>query len=95
MKVPAVQEFSKSVQDVLRKPETLTPALAYLMAPFALAGYTLAFWRLGADLNWAREFFITKGLLSRWQVWLAIGAATHIAANQINRLGRSDKTAAS
>jgi hypothetical protein len=60
------------------------------MTPFALTGYVLAFWRLGADLNWLGEFFITKGLLSRWQVWLAIAIATQLLANQLNRVGRTD-----
>lgn len=58
------------------------------MTPIALVGYVLAVWRLGADLNWLGEFFISNGFLSRWQVWLAIAIATHIAANYLNRAGK-------
>jgi hypothetical protein len=53
------------------------------MTPLALVGYVLAFWRLGADLNWVSEFFVEQGLFSRWQVWLALAIATHMVARQI------------
>ena len=47
-------------------------------------------WRLGADLNWLDEFFIHQGIFSRWQVWLAIAIATHLIANQLNRIGSAN-----
>ena len=78
------------VREAILKQRRYAPVLGFLMTPFVLTGYVLAFWRLGADLNWLGEFFITKGLLSRWQVWLAIAVATQILANQLNRLGSSD-----
>jgi hypothetical protein len=59
--------------------------MGQLMTPVAVAGYLLAAWRLGADLNWLGDFFISKGLLSRWQVWLALGVVTQLAANQMKR----------
>ena len=39
------------------------PVLGHLMTPVALVGYVLAFWRLGADMNWLDEFFIRQGLV--------------------------------
>jgi hypothetical protein len=66
------------------------PIVGQLMTPVALTGYLLAAWRLGADMNWLGDFFISKGLLSRWQVWLALAAATQVAANQMKRSGRTD-----
>jgi hypothetical protein len=78
------------VREAILKQRRYAPVLGFLMTPFALTGYVLAFWRVGADLNWLGEFFITKGLLSRWQVWLAIAIATQLLANQLNRLGSSD-----
>jgi hypothetical protein len=78
------------VREAILKQRRYGPVLGFLMTPFALTGYVLAFWRLGADLNWLGEFFITKGLLSRWQVWLAIAIATQLLANQLNRLGSND-----
>jgi hypothetical protein len=78
------------VREAILKQRRYAPVLGFLMTPFVLTGYVLAFWRLGADLNWLGEFFITKGLLSRWQVWLAIAIATQLLANQLNRFGGSD-----
>lgn len=81
---------SVHVREAILKQRRYAPVLGFLITPFALTGYVLAFWRLGADLNWLGEFFITKGLLSRWQVWLAIAIAMQIAANQLNRFGGQD-----
>lgn len=90
MRVPSFR-----VKEAISKQRRYAPVLGQLMSPFALVGYVLAFWRLGADLNWVDEFFIRNGLLSRWQVWLAIAIATQIAANQLNRVGKPDDTVAS
>ena len=65
---------------------------AYLLTPVALAGYVLAFWRIGADLNWFGEFFVSNGLLSRWQVWILLGAATQAIAYQLTRAARRGET---
>lgn len=65
------------------------PALSWLLSPLTLTGYALALWRLGADLDWAGDFFIADGLLSKWQVWLALAAATQIAAYRLNNRGDS------
>ena len=48
-------------KDVISKQRRYAPVVGYLMTPFALVGYVLAFWRLGADLNWLGEFFIAQG----------------------------------
>jgi hypothetical protein len=61
------------------------PVLGFAMVPVALTAYVLAAWRLGADMNWFSEFFIERGLLSRWQVWLALAAAAQITAHRLNR----------
>ena len=78
------------VREAILKQRRYAPVLGFLMTPFALTGYVLAFWRLGADMNWLGEFFITKGLLSRWQVWLALAILTQLLANQLNRFGGND-----
>lgn len=71
------------------------PALGYFLTPVSLAGYVLAVWRLGADLKFVDEFFVSSGLFSRWQVWLAVGIATQLAARELNRVGQSGDTAKS
>jgi hypothetical protein len=53
---------------------SLALALASLLTPSALVAFTMAFWRISADLRWTGDFFISTGMFSHWQVWL-IGAA--------------------
>lgn len=81
-----------SPSKLLGDPKRYAAMLAYLLTPVALGGYVMAVWRLGADLNWLGEFFISKGLLSRWQVWLALAVATHAGAHYLNRATAPDDT---
>lgn len=69
----------------------VAPVLAFLMPPLAFTAYTMAAWRLGADLHWLGEFVISKGLLSRWQVWLAIAIAAQVTVQQANRAGKASQ----
>ena len=85
MTVPTVR-----VKEAILKQRRFAPIVGYFLVPLALVSYVLALWRLGADLNWLDEFFIHQGILSRWQVWLAIAIATHLVANQLNRIGDAD-----
>ncbi|MEJ7607693.1 MAG: hypothetical protein WKF37_15820 [Bryobacteraceae bacterium] len=73
----------------LEQQKRYAPVAAYLIAPVALVGYVFAAWRLGADLNWLGEFFISSGLFSRWQVWLAIAIATQLVSKELDRIGSS------
>jgi len=77
------------MKKLIEQPRQLAPVVSSLMTPVALVGYTLAFWRIAADLNFAGEFFITQGLLSRWQVWLVLAILTQVAARELNRFGQS------
>jgi hypothetical protein len=47
-------------------------------------------WRLGADLGFARSFAIQTGILSHWQVWLAISVAIQFVAVVLNRYGNPE-----
>lgn len=62
--------------------------LAALLQPAAVMAGVLAFWRFSADLQWTSEFAISNGLLSHWQVWLAIFAGLEFLAVALNRTGR-------
>lgn len=92
---PAVKKWARTpaVQKWMIQPRRMAPVVGQFMVPAALTSYVLALWRLGADLNWAAEFFVSQGLFSRWQVWLAIGIAAQLAAKELGRTGRSDNTA--
>jgi len=48
---------------------------AFVLRPTALAALACGVWRLGIDLGWTQDFFISQGLFSHWQVWfvLALG----------------------
>lgn len=71
-------------------PRQYAPVLGYMLAPVIATGYAMAAWRFAADVKWLGEFFISDGLLSRWQVWLAIAVATQALAHQLNRARRPD-----
>lgn len=80
---------------VIAKPVEIgkyAPVAASLMTPVTLVAYVMAMWRLGADLNWLGEFFISTGLLSKWPVWLALALATQALSHQLNRASRRDTT---
>ncbi len=84
-------EIARAVAD----PRNVAPVIGLMLLPMSLIGYVFAAWRVGADLDWAGDFFISQGLLSRWQVWLALGAAAQFAANYLNRFARRSGSAAS
>ena len=59
--------------------------MSSLMPPLAVMAWALAFWRIAADLRWAGEFAIAKGIFSHWQVWIAVAIAIQFAAFLIHR----------
>ena len=58
---------------------------ASLLAPLALMAGVLAFWRFGVDVSWTQGFPIEQGLLSHWQVWLALAIAIQAASHRARR----------
>jgi hypothetical protein len=71
-------------------PREFVRSLTSLVSPIAFTAYVMAAWRLGADMNWLGEFVISQGLLSRWQVWLALAVAAQICAQQLSRAWNTD-----
>jgi hypothetical protein len=59
--------------------------LGAFLTPLALTAGALGSWRWAADLGWTGDFFITSGILSHWQVWFALAAATQAASVALNR----------
>lgn len=74
-------------------PKQVASVLGLVLTPVVLTGYVMAAWRLGADLDLTGEFFISQGLLSRWQVWLALAAAAHIGVRRLNKAAPGDRIA--
>ena len=91
----ALAGTSKEVMRALERPERHMPILASLMAPVTVVAYVMAFWRFAADMNWTGEFFVSSGLLSKWQVWLAVAAAMHAASHNVNRPSKPKNSALS
>lgn len=48
----------------------------------------LGVWRLCSDLNLTREFAISRGLFSHWQVWMVMAGLLQTCASVLNRYGR-------
>ncbi len=64
--------------------EALRLAAAFL-TPAALVAGVLGVWRLGADLGWTDQFFIGSGILSHWQIWVAMAGFLQTASVFLNR----------
>jgi len=70
------------------KNRNLALAAATLLSPATLLAFVLAFWRMSADIGVTSAFPITEGLLSHWQVWLAIALLAQFGVILLNRYGR-------
>ena len=73
---------------------SLLVAVGVFLTPAAVLTGTLAAWRFGVDLGWAKGFFIAEGLWSHWQVWLALTIGLQMAAFHLKRLGQKRAEAA-
>jgi hypothetical protein len=75
------------------KQRRLAAKLSRWMNPLALTAAVLACWRLGSGLNATADFALSSGILSHWQVWLAMAVVLQLAASKLNRYGRGDGAA--
>jgi hypothetical protein len=67
--------------------QRLALAAAALLIPFSLMAFALAFWRLAADMQWAKQFAFAEGPLSHWQIWIGVGLFLQAGAALLNRYG--------
>ncbi|MGA7413131.1 MAG: hypothetical protein WBW33_21825 [Bryobacteraceae bacterium] len=72
------------------RPKAFALALAALLTPASLAAFTMAIWRVAADLHWTGDFIISSGFLSHWQVWLIAASILLLCASILNRWGTGD-----
>src|ERR1700691_5895461 len=76
---------------IKRKPgknRHLASAAGALLIPASLMAYVLGFWRLASDMGLAAGFTVV-GLLSHWQVWIALAVLLQVNASILNRYGRA------
>lgn len=70
----------------------LADVLVALLTPAALVALVMGMWRVGNDLGWAREFLISGGLFSHWQVWIALSIGLKVLSSMLIAWGsRSNK----
>lgn len=69
---------------------TAALTMASLLTPSALIAFTLAFWRITADLRLTSDFFIASGLWSHWQAWLISAGVMLALARLFDRYARED-----
>ena len=85
--------WRKSANEPHQRPRLMALGAATLLTPAALAAFTMAVWRIAADLHWTSAFVISSGIFSHWQVWLATAVLLLISASALNRYGRgTDET---
>ena len=51
----------------------------------AVASFILGVWILCSDMGWAGAFPLTQGFFSHWQIWMALGICTQLAAFRLSR----------
>jgi len=68
---------------------------AALLTPAAVMAFALGLWRLTADMQWTGQFVFATGLLSHWQVWVAVAAVLEACALILNRFGKGGGEAVS
>lgn len=56
-----------------------------LLTLLAVLAAALGAWRLAADPGWTSPFFVNSGLLSRYQLWLAVAIGAQTSAFILNR----------
>jgi hypothetical protein len=58
---------------------------AFALRPAAFVALACGVWRVGIDLGWTQDFFVSEGLFSHWQVWLALALGMITAAGFLSR----------
>jgi len=66
--------------------------LAAVTTPTALLAFTMALWKIGADLRLTGPFVMSAGVFSHWQTWLGIAGALFLLTSALNRFGRGAGT---
>jgi hypothetical protein len=76
------------VKKTVEKDRKVALAVAALLTPVCVITWMFTAWRIGADLDMTSGFAISSGLLSHWQVWIAISVGVQFLVFSLNRYGR-------
>ncbi len=80
--------WSKRREIVPAQYENAALAAASLLTPFALLAFTMAFWVVASEMRWTGEFFLSQGLFSHWQVWIAAAAVLWFLSRLLHHYAR-------
>jgi hypothetical protein len=78
----------RRVQKSSGKKQRVALAAAALLVPVCVVTWVLSAWRIGSDLGLTGGFAVSSGLLSHWQVLVALALVCQIAVVSLNRYGR-------
>jgi hypothetical protein len=87
MRVRIRFETGPPIQRKSGKNRHLASACGALLIPASLMAYVLGLWSLTSDMGMSNAFGIT-GVLSHWQVWIAVGVLLHAFSSILNRYAR-------
>jgi hypothetical protein len=68
--------------------QELSAMAATALSPASALSMAMAVWRLGQDLGFTRNFFLTDGPFSHWQVWFGISACLLACGYGLNQRAR-------
>lgn len=68
--------------------EEIAAAVASLLTPAFALTFAVGLWRLGLDLGYTSDFFVTEGIWSHWQTWLALAGSIQYVAYKLNQRAR-------
>ena len=59
--------------------------LAGPLTLLAVTCFSMSVWKILADLDWAGKFFISSGVLSHWQLWIASAVGAQLISFRLSR----------
>jgi hypothetical protein len=63
----------------------VTAGLAGLLTLVSVACFAMSAWKLLSEIGWAGSFFLSSGVFSHWQVWIAVAVATQLLSFRLSR----------
>ena len=66
-----------------RDSEEVTSGLAGFLTLVSVVCFVMSVWKLTAEMGWAGAFFIPTGVLSHWQVWIALSVGLKMLSSTL------------
>jgi hypothetical protein len=59
--------------------------LAGLLTLVSVACFAMSAWKLSSEMGWAGAFFLSTGVFSHWQVWIAGAVGAQLLSFRLSR----------